>query len=294
MIGAVFISTLAIEVIHRAHKTRENAENYEQIEMLVNTIQPIVAFMVLCSITIHGLSIPSFSLGRRVHSVHRTWSRHATMTSTGAVMQPEWAGQLRVVKPGEKIEINRDDADLEKGEVDEDDKTKEGTGSGRSAISDDLKESGGDSSVATTSTLGASQPQDRLDIRVEGRGQGEEYQPLHTYAPSPQEIRFMDQNGRRPFVHSTSIELQPPPKAYTHRRSASDLPPSPAVEAEGVRTPEGGDYREENYPDGGRKMRDEGEVVSEWKEGSQTVIERRRAPGEDVSFDFFFFRLNKY
>ena len=36
--------------------------------------------MVLCSILIHGLSIPFFSLGRRVHSVSRTWSRHDTLS----------------------------------------------------------------------------------------------------------------------------------------------------------------------------------------------------------------------
>ncbi|RXW24370.1 hypothetical protein EST38_g1482 [Candolleomyces aberdarensis] len=276
-VGAVFISTLATEVIHRAHKTPENASNYHQIEMLAETIQPIVGFMVLCSITIHGLSIPSFSLGRRVHSVHRTWSRHATMTSTGAVMQPEWTIQATHVQRGdEKIVVNRDTVDLEKGELDDDEKTKEG--SRRSAISDDMKESGQESSAATTSTVAGDR--DRLDIRVEGRGPGDEYHPLQ--APSPQEIRFMDQDGRRPLVGSTSIELQPPPKAYTNRRSVSDLPPSPAIESEGVRTPDGGDYREETYPDGGRKLRDEGEIISEWKEGSQTVIERRRAPGEDV------------
>ncbi|KAJ2915913.1 hypothetical protein MD484_g4528, partial [Candolleomyces efflorescens] len=278
-VGAVFISTLATEVIHRAHKTPENSSNYEQIEMLAETIQPIVAFMVLCSITIHGLSIPSFSLGRRVHSVHRTWSRHATAASGGGGL-PEWAISTRHVERGdEKIVVNRD-IDLERGSGDdEDEKTKEG--SGRS-ISEDLlikeRESGGESSAATTSST--------VGEGTRTAAAGEEYHHHHAVplqAPSPQEIRFMDQDpGRRPLVTSTSIELQPPPRAYTHRRSASDLPPSPSPQGEGVRTPEGGDYREESYPDGGRKMRDEGEVISEWKEGSQTVIERRKAPGEDV------------
>jgi hypothetical protein len=246
--------------------------------MLAETIQPIVAFMVLCSITIHGLSIPSFSLGRRVHSVHRTWSRHATATSGGGGL-PEWAIATRHVERGdEKIVVNRD-IDLERGSADEDEKTKEGSGSGSAgrSINEDLllkeRESGGESS-ATTMAEG---------VRV--GGPVEEYHPLQ--APGPQEIRFMDQDpGRRPLVSSTSIELQPPPRAYTHKRSASDLPPSPSPQAEGVRTPEGGDYREENYPDGGRKLRDEGEVISEWREGSQRVIERRKAPGEDVSLTF--------
>jgi hypothetical protein len=70
-----------------------------QTEILSVTIQPIVAFMVLCSVIIHGLSIPSFSLGRRVHSVSRTWSRHTL---------PDWTNQTRLVERGDDIVINRD------------------------------------------------------------------------------------------------------------------------------------------------------------------------------------------
>jgi hypothetical protein len=62
--------------------------------------------MVLCSILIHGLSIPFFSLGRRVHSVSRTWSRHAA---------PDWTTHIRRVSRGEDIVINRD-SDMERGE----------------------------------------------------------------------------------------------------------------------------------------------------------------------------------
>lgn len=80
--------------------------------MLAATIQPIVAFMVLCSITIHGLSIPSFSLGRRVHSVSRTWSRHAP---------PDWTNQARQVDRPEDIIINRD-SEMERGELSPDEK----------------------------------------------------------------------------------------------------------------------------------------------------------------------------
>ncbi|KAG5644324.1 hypothetical protein DXG03_008682 [Asterophora parasitica] len=102
-IGAIFISTLANEVIHK-----NNHPHSEQVELLSDTIQPIVAFMVLCSITIHGLSIPSFSLGRRVHSVSRTWSRHAP---------PDWTNQARVVERGQDdIIINRDSV-MERGEL---------------------------------------------------------------------------------------------------------------------------------------------------------------------------------
>ncbi|KAF4577281.1 Na(+)/H(+) exchanger family protein [Pleurotus pulmonarius] len=98
-IGAVFISTLAAEILHNSHSDNE------QTELLARAIQPITAFMVLTSITIHGLSIPSFSLGRRVHSVSLTWSRHAP---------PDWTTQARHVQRGEDIVVNRD-ADVESG-----------------------------------------------------------------------------------------------------------------------------------------------------------------------------------
>lgn len=80
--------------------------------MLAATIQPIVAFMVLVSITVHGLSIPSFSLGRRVHSISHTWSRHAT---------PDWTDQARHVDRPEDIVINRD-SEMERGELPVDEK----------------------------------------------------------------------------------------------------------------------------------------------------------------------------
>ncbi|KAH7915477.1 Sodium/hydrogen exchanger family-domain-containing protein [Hygrophoropsis aurantiaca] len=101
-IGAVYISTLAASTLPKPSNPPAN-----QTEFLAATIQPIVAFMVLCSVAIHGLSIPSFSLGRRVHSVSsRTWSRHAV---------PDWASQARHVSRPEDIVINRDSA-IERGE----------------------------------------------------------------------------------------------------------------------------------------------------------------------------------
>ncbi|KAH7885524.1 Sodium/hydrogen exchanger family-domain-containing protein [Phlebopus sp. FC_14] len=101
-IGAVYISTLAVEYLPTPADPPAN-----QTEFLASTIQPIVAFMVLCSVAIHGLSIPFFSLGRRVHSVSsRTWSRHA--------LGPDWATHTRLVTRAEDVVINRD---LEKGET---------------------------------------------------------------------------------------------------------------------------------------------------------------------------------
>ena len=116
-IGAIFISTLASEfLIQHIDDTTNNpstttADQQHQIEMVSQMIQPIVAFMVICSITIHGLSIPGFSLGRRVHSVSRTWSRRDTTGSRAGA--PDWTNQARLVTRAEDIVINRD---LERGE----------------------------------------------------------------------------------------------------------------------------------------------------------------------------------
>ncbi|KAJ6557900.1 Sodium/hydrogen exchanger family-domain-containing protein [Mycena capillaripes] len=99
-VGAVFISTLATEVLLKSPRSEEDP----QVALLAKTIQPICAFMVLCSITIHGLSIPSFSLGRRVHSVSRTWSRHTTATAHAP--QPDWMSHVRHAGGG--VVVNRD------------------------------------------------------------------------------------------------------------------------------------------------------------------------------------------
>ncbi|KAH8104782.1 Sodium/hydrogen exchanger family-domain-containing protein [Cristinia sonorae] len=110
-IGAIYISTLAAMKLPHAHHPPES-----QTDFLAATIQPIVAFMVLFSVAVHGLSIPFFSLGRRVHSVSRTWSRHDTLGRGGTM--PEWANQTRTVVRGEDIVINRDrNIDVERGDT---------------------------------------------------------------------------------------------------------------------------------------------------------------------------------
>ena len=60
--------------------------------------------MVLCSVLIHGLSIPFFSLGRRVTTVTRTWSRQPSL--------PDWALHTRRVDRAEDVVINRDPANM--------------------------------------------------------------------------------------------------------------------------------------------------------------------------------------
>ena len=110
-ITAIFMSTLGNEFLRRhidSHPSLPTGSNYQQIEFLRDTIEPIIAFVVLCSIIIHGLTIPGFTLGKRVHSLSRTWSR---WDATGA---PDWTNRATLVTKPEDIIINRD---LEKGEI---------------------------------------------------------------------------------------------------------------------------------------------------------------------------------
>ena len=113
-IGAIFISTYAAKFLDdHISNSSTSTDQEHQLELVKDMIQPIVSFMVLCSITIHGLSIPGFTLGRRVHSVSRTWSRRDTVGS-GRAGAPDWTNQARLVTRAEDIIINRD---LERGDT---------------------------------------------------------------------------------------------------------------------------------------------------------------------------------
>ncbi|KAJ8703235.1 hypothetical protein PTI98_001874 [Pleurotus ostreatus] len=59
-VGAIFISTLALTRLPDPQNPPQN-----QAELLAAVLHPIVSFVVLCSIIIHGLSIPFFSLSRK-------------------------------------------------------------------------------------------------------------------------------------------------------------------------------------------------------------------------------------
>lgn len=60
-VGAVFISAIASIQLPHPEGTPQN-----QAELVAVTIQPVVFFLVLCSTFVHGLSIPFFSLSKRV------------------------------------------------------------------------------------------------------------------------------------------------------------------------------------------------------------------------------------
>jgi NhaP-type Na+/H+ or K+/H+ antiporter len=84
-VGAVFISTLAL---HRLPVPKDPP--LTQHDYLALMLQPIVSFVVLSSIIIHGLSIPFFNLGM---NVSRTVSLSATLTSTR--IYPDWLVGIR-------------------------------------------------------------------------------------------------------------------------------------------------------------------------------------------------------
>ncbi|KII92097.1 hypothetical protein PLICRDRAFT_36884 [Plicaturopsis crispa FD-325 SS-3] len=73
-VGAVFVSTLALTRLPSATTEPQN-----QPELLAVTLQPIVSFVVLGSIIVHGLSIPFFTFGNKLHS--RSLSLTQTFTS---------------------------------------------------------------------------------------------------------------------------------------------------------------------------------------------------------------------
>jgi hypothetical protein len=196
-VGAVFISVLASEKLPHPEEPME-----DQAELLAATIQPIVAFMVLTSITIHGLSIPFFSISRRVHSVTRTWSRHQSMGS----MAPEWATQTRRITRPEEIIINRDSV-MERGEMVPSEKM---TGTGTPSGEDDSEkkslhmssEPASDRGDATTETEGRPDaPPDEAETVTEwregpdivlekraGPGDEVEVEVIHTGAPTSDNV----------------------------------------------------------------------------------------------------------
>ena len=114
-VGAIFIGTLAKTSIPESPVDVDT----EQVDLLRESIMPIVSFLVLCSILTHGLSIPFFSLGRRVHSITYTLSRNLSMDTRRADdNEPAWTTHARRIVPGQgqDIVVNRDD-DAEEGDL---------------------------------------------------------------------------------------------------------------------------------------------------------------------------------
>ncbi|KAF9493915.1 hypothetical protein BDN71DRAFT_1449556 [Pleurotus eryngii] len=91
-VGAIFISTLALTRLPKPQSPPQG-----QPELLAAVLHPIVSFVVLCSIIIHGLSIPFFSFSRKAT---RSLSISATLASGNA---PEWLISARRAPASDSI-----------------------------------------------------------------------------------------------------------------------------------------------------------------------------------------------
>lgn len=179
---------------------------------------------------VDGLSIPFFSLGKRVHSISRTWSRHTSLEPTGL---PEWANQARRVNTGEEIVINRDPENiddvlqkLERGEI-------------------PRTESAGE--LTPTSPTSYDEEKKRIEDRAaSAAGAGIERGGLRVGEADVTERR--DSLKRQPGSEGRIL-------SSTAKKEAT-----------------GGDHSP-NSDRGGE---------TQWREGNDLIIERKRAPGEEV------------
>lgn len=93
-VGAVFISSLALSELRSPHNPPQDQE-----EFLAASLQIIVSFIVLCSIIIHGMSIPFFSAGRQIHSRATSMTNTWTATQAGGRAQVDWMNLIKRAAP---------------------------------------------------------------------------------------------------------------------------------------------------------------------------------------------------
>ncbi|CAO1622163.1 unnamed protein product [Sympodiomycopsis kandeliae] len=95
-VGAIFIATLG-----RDHLPEEVPDPPETTnDVLALSIQPVVFFLVLCSITVHGLTVPFFAFSKRATTLTRTWSRNPSFSEGG---EPGWMNRMRRFKTGDTM-----------------------------------------------------------------------------------------------------------------------------------------------------------------------------------------------
>ena len=94
--GAIFISTLGRTLMPAEVANPPETSN----DVLALTILPITYFFVLCSIAVHGLTIPFFAFSKNAHKVTRTWSRAASFGDG----EPSWMTRaMRRTRTGESM-----------------------------------------------------------------------------------------------------------------------------------------------------------------------------------------------
>lgn len=96
-VGAIFIATLARTRLPEEVASPPETSN----DILALTVQPIIFFFVLCSIIIHGLTIPFFAFSKRATTMTRTWSRNPSFMDRDN--EPSWVNKFRRNKTGESI-----------------------------------------------------------------------------------------------------------------------------------------------------------------------------------------------
>jgi hypothetical protein len=287
-VGAVFISTLAVDALPAFEDPRAEGGRRAsgQLEVLASTLQPIVAFIVLCSIAVHGLSIPFFSLGKRVHSMSRTWSRHASFDpSSSAAALPEWTDQTRRVVRAEDIVVNRD------------------PGAGLVVVVPNEKEDGdGDEETEIEMEMDQDQMVQRMEKGELGLSDGGG-------------VRDVDKEGEQTQTPGGSSSRSSVAAERQRRTKRETLLASAQKDAGGAKPelPHGGELRqirnedevrergksksrrrrESNASERAGKDRDADEAripdleqvegdETGWRQGNDLIIERKLGPGEDV------------
>ena len=96
-VGAIFIATLARTQLPEEVNSPPQTTN----DILALTVQPIIFFFVLCSIIIHGLTIPFFAFSRRATTMTKTWSRNPSFMTGDH--EPSWVNRFRKNKTGESL-----------------------------------------------------------------------------------------------------------------------------------------------------------------------------------------------
>ncbi|WVW84938.1 hypothetical protein I302_106974 [Kwoniella bestiolae CBS 10118] len=254
-VGAIFISTLARTSIPEGHVDKDTA----QVERVREVIGPITAFLVLSSIVTHGLSIPFFSLGRRVHSITYTRSRGLSMDQRGD--EPAWTTHARRITPGQQITINRDD-DPEEGDIGV--KRRDTLHDGYNGEKLGSQDSGGSSSSRTMP------PREEIEMK-EQNGLTQE----------PERMEGEELGRRRSTDSGRSRTSRRSRRSRTSRRSSVD---SRGCHVEGT-----DDEQEDEEARGDREIHDkEGErtpPLAEYREGHHLIIERKKKGSEEVEVE---------
>ncbi|OCF31244.1 Na+/H+ exchanger AnNHA1 [Kwoniella heveanensis BCC8398] len=258
-VGAVFISTLAKTSLPEGAAEKDTAA----VDRLREVIMPITTFLVLSSIVTHGLSIPFFSLGRRVHSITYTRSRGLSMDARGD--EPAWTTHARRITPGQQITINRDD-DPEEGDmgVRRRDTHQDEIANGEKLAS----QSSGESSGSGSRTM---QPSEEIEMT--------EKRP----SESPRNHQGQAEMGEAAELGLRRPRSRGSRRSFGSRRSSQDEAEGRAEiddkRGGGDRTPPLAEYREGNHLVIERKKKDSDEVEVEvirnhFHEGKQSETDK--------------------